>query len=188
MKSMRVRIFAALVVAAFPACANADTFSVPVTWPDAIFVFGNPVNSDPFAQFHPALGTLTNITLTVTGIGLSVGSFPDLFFVENHFGNTFFEIKPFSDIFFISQSGSINLPDVLADFTGAGQETLGVENSVLFSFAFFSFPPSSFVTYEFTPTPPVPIHPSPAAQFIAGLALLGLLGWRRRRKQAAANV
>jgi hypothetical protein len=31
----------------------------------------------------------------------------------------------------------------------------------------------------------VPIHPSPAAQFITGLALLGLLLWRRKRNGAA---
>ena len=186
MKSMRVRIFAALVVAAFPACANADTFSVPVTWPDAaFFAFGNPVNSDPFAQFHPALGTLTNITLTVTGIGVSVGNLPDLFFVENHFGNTFFEIKPSGNLFFISQSGSINLPDVLADFTGAGQERIGVENSVMASIAFFSFPPSSFVTYEFTPVAQTPL-PTALPLFATGLGVLGLLGWRKRKSAAAS--
>ena len=113
-----------------------------------------------------------------------LGIFPDLFFVENHFGNTFFEIKPSNNLFVISQNGSINLPYVLAAFTGAGQETLGVENSVMASVAFFSFPPSSFVTYEFTP---VAQTPTPAALplFATGLGALGLIGWRRKRKQVA---
>jgi hypothetical protein len=34
------------------------------------------------------------------------------------------------------------------------------------------------------PPSAVPIHPSAAAQFVAGLGLIGLLMWRRKQKTA----
>ena len=62
-----------------PLGANAQsTQTITVTWPSTPLTDKNFINSNPFADFNPSLGTLTTYSLTVSGSGTSTDDIVDI--------------------------------------------------------------------------------------------------------------
>ena len=186
----RVRLFttlitAAMVAAALPFCANAAMLTEPVTWPSptVITLASSPVSA-PFPEFNPALGTLTDYSLTVAGTGTSTNSFgvTDFRFLAPGTGNISLDFIKGLPSFSFSGTGTTSNPGDLAGITGTGDASFSVTD--IFQRAgdstSLTFMGSS-VTFDFTPPATVP---EPASLPLLGVAMVSLFGWLRCRRRA----
>ena len=162
-----------------PLGANAQsTQTITVTWPSTPLTDKNFINSNPFADFNPSLGTLTTYSLTVSGSGTSTDDIfdigpPELVF-EAPGSTDALVVHTASDFFSFSASGSFNDSATLSAITGTGQSQ--------FLLADFSQPPgstsvnftNSYVTYTYTPVP------EPTSLCLFGIVAVGLLRPRQR--------
>ena len=140
------------------------------------------LTSTPFAQFNPALGTLSSIDISVSGSYTSA---------SNNL-NRFVSVTPASNsnqflilgsgpstrqpTFNFSGAGSDSFGGDLAYFEGAGTQALILN---------FDGPGSGMgsgsITYNYTAAAPVAVTPEPSSFALLGTGVLGMAGVLKRR-------
>ena len=204
MKTSRLTFgtFALLATVGAPICASAATLG-----PEAFTLSlpsGSPTedtyDTSLFNQFNPSLGTLTGLTATIGGdVDWQVNFLPIspifdtltvIFITPGVTGSSQMQnaFSPGTVPVTVNLTNTLSSPNpFLADYEGTGKTFLQVEfDDVVLSGNFVSSTDglSGSITYTYTPA----ATPLPAAlpMFATGLGGLGLLGWRRKRKNAAA--
>jgi hypothetical protein len=182
---MRKRLFVGgfvLALAFGMARAHADTLTVPVTFPDPTVINTmNGISDDSFAQFNPALGTLTSYTLTVAGTGTSTDTIagpPELVFKVPVTFDTILDLSQTSDTFSFSGSGSTSFSGDFAGVIGTGDAAFLLQDSSLRDSVTTLTFTTATVTYDYTPST---VTPEPAGLALLGTAVLGTAGVVRRR-------
>ena len=175
----RSNLFAVSMTLASASTVGAATLTENVPWPGPpTTVSGSGVTSLPFADFNPALGTLTSYTLAVAGSGTSTDALaPDLAFKGPGPGDDVCSYRAGGSPFTFNTSGSTAFSGDLVAVEGTGTAAFllqdfsdggGTSTAITFT--------SSTITYTYTAAVPEP----------ASLGLLGVAGGavalRRRRR------
>jgi hypothetical protein len=167
-----------------------ESFTINIGPPPATLSnFQDNFFSESVPQFNPANGTLTSVSVSLTGSGTwtSTSAFPDMLVFGAVQKNDITIPQDFGTpgTTTISLSGSSTDSGILGSVTGTGLVTAGLDLNPLCdstnTFETVSPGLSGTLTYTFTPTP------EPASVTLFGIGAVGALGyaWRKRRRAAA---
>jgi hypothetical protein len=169
--------------------ANAATTSVTQMFSLSVAPFADRTEPLPFAQFNPSLGTLTDAIFSLTSAvsAAAPGSVIPLAQLGEIASGDSANLATGGLRFDLTNISGIEFPVTTADFTGSGtiKALLTIFNdrgSVLATWTANQPGQGLTLTYDYTPATSATPLPAALPLFATGLAGLGLLGWRRKRK------
>jgi hypothetical protein len=184
-------LVAALVIA--PAAARAATITEPIVIQlfTASISSSDEFNSQPFPKFDPTLGTLNDVSMSVTGSGTWIAfAFSDQLIVQldgrqGFFSGpqTFLSVIPGTRMVNFNLSGTTNAAAVLAEWTGQGNNQVSLQIVDVTGADFLTANLVGTFTFDYTPTAAVP-EPSTWAMMLLGFAGLGF-AFRHSRHRTA---